>query len=247
MALRFGRPTEPGWVSCADFLADPGSFPRWRAELGRWLREQYGDAPDRTTAGYVATWYLSVPGYLAALLFHHERRVPSLRPADVAFRIGRPRPRPDAVAAVAPGFACLPDDPAAGGPEAVVVPDEQALAAVLRGRFCAHAARFVAAFAPQTRLGKRTLWAAATDALDNSLWLAGRYGGDERGGVLDAAMVLGDGPSPFTSSSTLRPAVVADDDGAAVWTRRRESCCFHYLLDGGKGPCGTCPRVHPKA
>lgn len=240
--VRFGLPTTPGWVTCASFLATPDAFGRWRAALARWLRGQYDDSPDQTTAGYVMTWYLTVPAYVGALLFHHERRVPSLRPADLAFRTAYPRPHPGSVAVLSPGFACLPDDPAArdrSAPGVVVAPDEAALAALLRGRYVEHARRFVEAFAPQVRFGKHTLWAAATDALDSALWQAGRHAGDEGAGVLDAALVLDSGVKPLTAGSTLRP------EGGA-WTRRRESCCFHYLLENGKGPCGTCPRISPK-
>ncbi|WP_157440624.1 (2Fe-2S)-binding protein [Actinokineospora inagensis] len=239
--LRFGLPDDrSGWTGCDEFLRTPDAFTRWHAGLASWLVDRYADSPDRTTAGYVMTWYLWVPGYLASLLFHHERRVPSLRPADLAFRMASPRPHPDGIAVLSPRFACLPDDPAAGTPEATVVPDERALAALLRGRFATHAARFVDVYGPQVRLGRRMLWAAATDVLDTSLWLAGRYGGAEDEGVLDAALVLGDGPAPFTSGSTLRPV----PDG--TWTRRRESCCFHYLLAAGQGTCESCPRLARK-
>jgi hypothetical protein len=136
-------------------------------------------------------------------------------------------------------FVCLPDDPAAGTRDATVVPDEQALAAVLRGRFTAHAARFIEAFSPEVRFGRHTLWAAATDALDDSMLLAGRYGGDEGEGVADAALLLPARLGPLTSASTIRPL-------GTGWTRRRESCCFHYLLEQGKGPCSTCPRILPR-
>ena len=239
IAVRSGMPADPGWVTCASFLATPDAFGRWRAALARWLRSEYADSPDQTTAGYVMTWYLTVPAYVGTLLFHYERRVPSLRPADLAFRMAYPRPHPEAIAVLSPGFACLPDDPAAGTPDAVVVPDEAALAGLLRGRFIEHARRFIDVFGPQARFGRRTLWAAATDALDSSLWQAGRYGGDESAGVLDAALVLGSGDKPLTSGSTLRPSA----DG---WTRRRESCCFHFLLENGEGACETCPRLCAK-
>jgi FhuF-like iron-sulfur protein len=240
-SLRVGVPAdEPGWVNCGRLLSDNAGFATWRSSLASWLRSRYGDAPERTTAGYVMTWYLAVPGYLAALLFHHERRVPSLRPEHLAFRMARPRPHPESVAVLDPGFVCLPDDPAAGTPAATVVPSEASLAAVLRGRFTAHAARFITAFAPTVRFGRHTLWAAATDALDDSMLLAGRYGGDEGAGVLDAALVLPSRVQPLTSGSTMRRAETG-------WTRRRESCCFHYLLERGQGPCSTCPRVLPKS
>lgn len=239
--LRFGLPDDPtGWVNCSALLADPTGFDHWRKSLGRWLTDRYGDAPDQTTAGYVMYWYLFVPGYLAALLFHHERRVPSLRPDALAFRMAEPRPHPEAIAVLKPSFVCLPDDPAAGTQLATVVRDEHALAALLRARYIEHAARFVHAFGPTARFGRHTLWAAATDVLDAGLWFAGRYGGDEDAGVLDAELVLDQHYPPLTSASTLRPA-------DHCWTRRRESCCFHYLLEAGKGVCETCPRLTPKA
>lgn len=246
VSLRLGAPEDSThWVNCARLLSEAGGFDRWRKELAGWLIDRYGEAPERTTAGYVMSWYLSVPGYLAALLFHHERRVPSLRPEHLEFRMARPRPHPDSIVLLDSRFACLPDDPAAGTADAFVVADERALATVLRGRFVAHASRFVAAFGPTVRFGRHTLWAAATDALDNAMWLAGRYGGDEAAGVLDAALLLPEREAPLTSCSTLR--AVPDERGATTWTRRRESCCFHYLIESGQGVCDTCPRIRRKA
>jgi hypothetical protein len=243
VSLRVGEPADSdNWVNCASLLSDTGLFDEWRASLADWLVDRYGEAPERTTAGYVMVWYLSVPGYLAALMFHHERRVPSLRPEHLSFRTARPRPHPDSIAVLDGRFVCLPDDPAAGTPDATVVPDERTLAAVLRGRFTAHAARFVSAFGPTVRFGRHTLWAAATDALDDAMLLAGRYGGDEAAGVVDGALLLPARYAPLTSASTMRPV----PDSHTEWTRRRESCCFHYLLECGKGPCSTCPRVLPK-
>ncbi|AOS61187.1 (2Fe-2S)-binding protein [Actinoalloteichus hymeniacidonis] len=235
---------DAGWSRCSSLLDDPASFTRWRELLSGWLIENYGAAPERTTAGYVMSWYLSVPGYLGALLFHTARRVPSLAPEHTAFRLAEGRPHLDGIALTGEAFACLPDDPAAHTSAATVVADEHALADLLRARFAGHAARFVAAFAPGTRLGRRMLWAAATDVLDTTLWLAGQMCGDEDGGVADAALVLGTAADPlldpFTSVSTMYRVSV--DDGER-WTRRRGSCCFHYALPGSPQACTTCPRV----
>jgi hypothetical protein len=245
--LRTGMPAEDGWWRCSDLLADPTLFDEWRTRLGAWLRERHGVAPVRTTAGYVMTWYLTVPAYVGALLLHHERRVPTLRPEELAFRLGGDRPHPDGMSLLGDSFYCLPSDADSASPSATVVPDEHALAAVLRARYIAHAARFVAAFGPRSPLGKRMLWAAATDALDNSLWRAGLQGGTaqtEGAGVADAALVLADRYAPLTSASTLR--MTEGPDGHREWTRRRESCCFSYLLPG-EPECATCPRVCPKS
>nr|WP_073480294.1 (2Fe-2S)-binding protein [Streptoalloteichus hindustanus] len=254
MELRLGLPASAGdgagsdqWVRCADLLANPAGFLTWRERLGSWLAATYDltEVPERTTAGYVLSWYLHVPAVLGATLFHTARRVPSLRPEDLAFRVADGRAHPDGVALLAGGFACLPDDPAAGLPDSTVVADEQALAALLRARYVGHAARFVAAFGPTARFGRRMLWAAATDALDGAAWLAGRALHDEGGGVANAALLLPDARDvtsgdPLTSGSTL--CAVTDATGRTAWTRRRESCCFHYVLPNAEA-CVTCPRV----
>lgn len=246
LEIRLGAPEcdagQPrGWRGCAEMLGDPDAFTRWRATLADWLTAEFGDAPDRTTAGYVQAWYLQVPAYLAALLFHHERRVPSLRPEHLSFRIAEQgRPHPDGIALDATEFACLPGDPAADTPGVTVVSSEESLAGLLRARYASHAAEFVRAYGPTVRFGRHALWAAATDGLDVCLWRAGRLGGDEGAGVADAALVLPDALPPFTSASTMR--TTCGEGGKLAWTRRKQSCCYHYLVDGGNGECSTCPR-----
>jgi hypothetical protein len=237
------RDVPDGWIRCADLLEKPERFGKWRGLLGDWLLREHDAAPDRTTAGYVLTWYLHVPAYVGALLLHHERRVPSLKPEELAFRLADDQPHPEGMAVLGDAFHCLPTDPGSARQEATVVRDERALAAVLRARYLAHAARFVQAYAPVSRLGRRTLWAAATDALENSLWWAGRQGGTpeaEGAGVADAALVLDAVHPPLTSASTLR--LTEGADGNREWTRRRESCCFSYLLPA-EPECDGCPRT----
>ncbi|GHG38091.1 MULTISPECIES: (2Fe-2S)-binding protein [Amycolatopsis] len=228
-----------GWIRCSELLETPSHFGEWRGLLGDWLLREHSSAPAPTTASWVLTWYLHVPAYVGALLWHHERRVPSLKPAELAFRLSDDRPHPDGMAVLGDAFHCLPTDPGSARPEATVVRDERALAAVLRARYLAHAAQFVRAYAPISRLGRRTLWAAATDALENSLWWAGRQGGTpeaEGAGVADAALVLDERYPPLTSASTLRLTESRE------WTRRRESCCFSYLLPSS-AECDGCPRT----
>jgi hypothetical protein len=243
--IRSDLPPNGHWLRCSDVLADPAQFESWQGRLSDWLSERHGEAPRRTAAGYIMSWYLHVPAYVGALLLHHERRVPSLCPSELAFRLCDDRPHPEGMAVLGEAFHCLPSDPGSSRPEATVVADERALAAVLRARYIAHTAQFVRAYTPVSGLGKRMLWAAATDALDNCLWWAGRQGGTaetEGAGVADAALVLESRFAPLTSASTLR---LSQADGHRKWTRRRESCCFSYLL-AGEPECEGCPRTYPK-
>jgi hypothetical protein len=249
--LTTGDPDDSGthWVRCADLLDDPRLIAAWADRVTAWLDDGHGEAPDRTVAGYLLSWYLTVPAQAAALLFHTARRVPQIRPADLAVRFGPDHPRPDRIALLSDRFACLATDPAAAGPDATPVADDAALAAVLRDRYATHASPFLTvlcdALGERMRFGRRTLWASATDSLDGAFWRIGQYCGQEGVGVANAALVLPAPLAPFTSASTLRPTGgdPGGDPAADGWTRRRESCCFHYVLRTGVGPCATCPRV----
>lgn len=238
MSFRLADPQGTGWTGCAQALTDPHFFDRWREVVRRWLAEQHPDVPERSTAGYVLQWYLGVPTYLGAMLFHSARRVPELAPRQLAFQSG-----PGWVEAVAlrPGrFWCLPGDPAAAHPDAAVVHDETALGAVLRREVVSHAAQFLRSYGPTVRFGRRTLWAAVTDGLDTALLLAGRSFGSAEAGAADARLVLAERYEPLTAASTI--CLVTDDRGREHWTRRRGSCCFSYALSGME-PCATCPRT----
>jgi hypothetical protein len=237
--LRHGLPTPSNtWVRCTDLLA---GLAGWTGDVAAWLRAEYGEAPDRVVVGYALSWYLTVPAQAAAVLFHTSRRVPALGPADLAVRFDGGTPRPAGTALLAESFACLADDPAADHPHATPVADETALADLLRARYAAHAARFLAALGTalgdRVRFGRHTLWASATDALDGAFWRTGEYCGNESAGAANAALVLPAAIAPFTSASTMRP------DSDTGWTRRRDSCCFHYVLRSGLGACTTCPRL----
>jgi len=233
------------WIECEHALSDPAFFPWWRAAVAPRLAQQYAPVPDQvvvpeqTTGGYVLLWYLAIPSYLGGLLFHSARRVPSLEPRQLRFRLESAALQE---VALRPGrFWCLPSDPDAGHPDAVPVPDEASLAAVLRHQVIAHATRFLAVYGPQVCFGRHTQWAEVTDRLDKALLLAGHAFGSPQPGAADARLVLADGEKPLTSASRIRQ--VTDDRGRVHWTRRRGSCCFLYALPGVAHPCASCPRL----
>ncbi|MDQ4102251.1 MAG: (2Fe-2S)-binding protein [Actinomycetota bacterium] len=237
------------WITCDHVLSNPSFFMQWRitaaqrlAERHPGLLEDFTAVPEKTTAGYVMQWYLVIPTYLGAVLFHSARRVPSLAPQQLGFRLDPSAERELQEVALRPGrFWCLPDDPDAEHPDAIPVPDEAALGAVLRREVIAHATRFLAVYDPQVRFGRRTQWATVTDVLDSGLLLAGRSFGSPQAGAADARLVLAGGEKPLTSPSTI--CVVTDERGRTHWTRRRGSCCFLYALPGIERPCASCPRV----
>jgi len=233
------------WIGCDRALSDPSFFSWWHMMVSQRLMRQYAPTqdratvPDRTTVGYVLRWYLVVPSYLGALLFHSTRRVPCLAPQQLGFRL-------DAAAVTGitlrPGrFWCLYSDPEVGHRDASPVAHEVALGAILRQQVIAHAARFLAIYGPLVRFGCHAQWATVTDVLDKALLFAGQSFGSPQDGAADAQLVLGSGEKPLTSSSTIRQVI--DDNGRAHWIRRRGTCCFLYAMPGVEQPCASCPRV----
>jgi FhuF 2Fe-2S C-terminal domain len=226
-------------IGCEQALSDPSFFTRWRARVAQRLAEQHTYVPEQTTAACVLQWYLRIPTYLGATLFHSTRRVPTLQPRQLGFRLD---PACLQEVELYPGrFWCLPGDPDAGHPDAVQVPDVAALGAILRREVVAHAARFLKVYGPTVRFGRHTQWATVTDVLDSALLRVGRSFGSAQAGAADARIVLAQREDPFTTASTTYE--VTDERGRTHWTRRRGSCCFFYALPGIEHPCVSCPRM----
>ena len=138
----------------------------------------------------------------------------------------------------------MPGDPDAGHPDAVPVPDEASLGAVLRDQVIGHATRFLAVYGPQVRFGRHTQWAEVTDRLDKALLLAGRSCGSAQAGAADARLVLADGEKPLTSASRIRQ--VTDDRGRVHWTRRRGSLSLRAARGGASDAGPLAAALHER-
>ncbi len=226
-----------GWVVCSDLLDRPGRLVGWQQDAAA----AYGGGVDDgrlTGQGLVLDWWLAAIALPAVGVFHLDRRVPELTPDRVWLRLGVPGSPADTTAVTSTGFGCLPDDPAAGDSSARVLDDLDVLARLLRARVVAHARQLLAVYAPTTRIGRRGLWAAVTDAVDVAFLAAGWVSGDMSRAADEADLVLR--APPLVGGSTLHQIV--DERGRSHWTRRRYSCCYLYRVPE-VAACVTCPRV----
>lgn len=141
-----------GWIPAADLTTRPEAVRELIAHDARQGLARYGRPlrPD-VAAGFGlhrVVWPLSL---LFTLPWFLERRVLLLGPEDVSVRRGADRVeltvRPEA-------FACLPDDPAGGVPQARTVPDANALATELRCALGGFLEPVLAAFRPEVRRGR---------------------------------------------------------------------------------------------
>lgn len=186
-STRLGLPHDaasgpPGeWVCCA--AVDARFVARWERELDARLSGTLGRSHPQTCSGYVLDWYAGVPARLGGMAFALGHRVPRLDRHALAFHLHAEHRFPTGVAVLDPRFWCLPDDPAAGHTDATVVPDADALDAVLRAQVKAHADDFLADYSSGARLPRRQRLGAFLDALDSGL----RMGAESRGIAGDEA------------------------------------------------------------
>ncbi|MEV4557701.1 (2Fe-2S)-binding protein [Kitasatospora sp. NPDC049285] len=224
--------TGPGWTTAAALAADPAALDAMIAHDERLGVDLYGAAPrPDVTAGFSLHRYVWPVALAFTLPWFLERRVPRL-PADrVAINrtTGELTVRPAA-------FSCLPDDPAAGRPDARPVPDRAALDDALRTALAEHLTPVLDAFRPRMRRGPRTLWAMATDDVVDGLWYLSTLLGEEPRAVaaLDALLPGTGAAAPFVGTPGFR-----EEDGAR--TRTRVSCCLFYTVRPAEA-CFSCPR-----
>lgn len=237
------EPPGPGWFPAAALLA-PGS-PELAEGLARSVA-RYPGAERRVSGSLFInaySWYLpaaAVAAYLA------ERRAPDLSIEHVALRYrtytwheggeSGEGERID-VRFLGGRFAALPDDPAAGHPDAQILPDAGALRDWLRARLEAHLGPLFDAVAAQTRLGRRAQWSLAADAIALRFLHAGELLGDaERGQAEGLALVRAAG-SPLRNPAT--GYFTLEVGGHCETFRARGGCCLYYRVEPGEN-CATC-------
>ena len=239
LSVRLDWPEDrTGWVGCAavdaDFIAD------WEARIDPQVRRMYGRTHPMAVSGFALDWYAAMAGVVGGACFRQGRRVPRLDRAALAFRCHPEEQYPEAVALLDPRFWCLSDDPAAGHRDADAVPDETALAAVLRGQVRAHADDFLAGYAGGAKLARRHRLGAFFDGLDTGVW----YGGAAEAGAAREVLRLGalvlPGATPeFSERSTVYP--LTDARGRDHLSRRRVGCCYYYKVTARRGLCHLPP------
>jgi hypothetical protein len=171
------------------------------------------------------TYWLAMPAVLGWAV---ARRVPLLDAANVAVRLGTDDHRVQ-LGMYRPVVAVLPDDPAAGHPDAVVAGGEAELLAVLRDTLLdRHVAPLVAATRERVRIGAHTLYGQLAAGVTYVLTAAGELLADPVGAGAALLEALG-----MTRLADLREA---PEGGLCV---RRSTCCLAFVVPGLGGQ--TCP------
>lgn len=179
-------------------------------------------------------WRLLTPAVAAFLT---ERRLPDLGAANVALRFGETG-FTEGLAFLGPRFFCLPEDPEAGEPDAIVLGSgEDMIEEARRALSETHVSALVPALRERgVRRGTRALQRAAADVCAEAFVFVGRGLGREAEGLGSAEILLG-GISRISAPVNYR---VLEYPGGSEATRVRNTCCLYYKT--GNGTCFTCPR-----
>lgn len=230
-------PSGAGWIGAAALAAGgPGldAFLAW--DEAQVLRDHGQRARPDVVASFGLHRYAWPACLLITLPWFLHRRVPRLPVTHVAYdrTAGRMAVRPVS-------FACLPDDPAAALPGAVVVADQEALRAEVRAAVAEHLEPVLAGFGPRMRRRGRALWGMATDEVVEGLWyVASLLGADEeRRAVRELELLLPGSTEPYVGCAAFR--VLTGPHGEPLPTRDRASCCMFYTVRP-QDTCATCPR-----
>ncbi|WP_333779055.1 (2Fe-2S)-binding protein [Streptomyces sp. IBSBF 3136] len=230
-------PPGDGWLTTAGLArggCDLDTFLAWDEaqvlrDYGRPARPDVVASLGLHRYAWPASLLITVPWFLC-------RRVPRLPVTHVSYdRVaGRMAVRPAS-------FACLPGDPAAALPGAVVVAGEEALRAEVCAAVAEHLEPVLAAFGPRMRRRGRALWGMATDEVVEGLWYVARLlgGAEEARAVRELEMLLPGATRPYVGAAAFR--TLTGPAGEPLPTRDRTSCCMFYTVRP-EDTCATCPR-----
>ncbi|WP_069812981.1 (2Fe-2S)-binding protein [Streptomyces sp. TP-A0874] len=227
--------TGAGWVTAADLAAGGEAVDYFLAEESKLLSEYGTPGRPDVVAGFGLHRYAWAACLLITLPWFLLNRVPRVPVEAVSYHRGIGR-----MTLWTDGFACLPDDPAAGSPLARVVPDAEALRAEVRSAVAEHLAPVMEGFRPRMRRGRRALWGMATDEIVEGLWYIAHLLDEERRAMAELGMLLPGSTDPYVGGSSFRQ--LTGPQGESLPTRDRASCCLYYTMRP-EATCVTCPRT----
>lgn len=238
--LQLGEPAGHRWLAL-DALADDGldlvlagAEPRAGG-----ARDYLGASVAAMLADTVVT-----AGWPALLT---ERRLPDLRPANLAAHRHETEGWFDRITLRQPTFTALPDDPAAGHPHVTVVGDVGDLHRRFAHRLATAVAPWFDAVRRRVPFGRRGMWGQVADDLcGTALWTARRAGLSQHAAWEESHAVV-NLIADVVPELKVRPRLFPVRwSGGETLFQVKGTCCLWYKTQPAPDPCGdgyctTCP------
>lgn len=242
--------------------------PRLRAQLGlvndaEWLqpaaffteanlaaaRERIEAVYQTSSPNVVANLILS--GYswslvaVSAASYLHEKRVLDLRPENVRIHWDQGYQYGDRLAVVNGHFMALADDPAAGHPDATLLPNQEALRSAFLQQLEGHFACVLSWLGQHLQVNPRAVWPSLADRCASFVfWLLSEVAAAPRTPEAIAAELraLTQREGGALVNRRIDLITVEDASGAHHCFYRRATCCYAYRRPG-RPYCTTCPHL----
>lgn len=221
----------------ADLMVAEGAVP----VLFDQITSHHGPGHKLPAATHFLRALLREPVFLVAAGTYLTGRAPLLDVAHLWFpwRVNASFGRPMVTSTT---MAVLPDDPAAGHPDTIVVADTDAMNALAAERMVQAFSPMVNALHAHTRVGLRTLWGWVLDTLHFYMLNPARFLGRDAEAAWSRADALGEALIAAGAITRSRPRLFPfrADHPRGTWAVRG-TCCFDYKGDPEHGYCTTCP------
>lgn len=201
----------------------------------------YGYARWGATNNHVAASAF-ILGYLTRLVYPMvaqyvlRRRVPRVTLENLVFH--RTDGRIDATGLKRPQFAVLPDDPAAGHPDAEVLPSEADLYRRLKDwAFKSNVEIVIAALCRSVPASVKVSQNAVAASCAQALHRLYSHGADKSRVLRDAETFFGDPSSLIYRQVSME---VIEHEGKSGFFARRAGCCLVWRTREGNGYCSNC-------
>jgi ferric iron reductase protein FhuF len=235
--VQLGEPEGDGWIRATRFTGGDD-------DLYANILEGKGVTRGSTDTKLIASFFLHTYlwAYVGAGLgcFLVDRRVPELSPEQVAIHFNQ-QFTADNVALLSPTFACLPDDPAATHPDAVVLPCEEALRDRYREQLLAHMEPIIEWLTGYTTLSRRAMWLIVADRTATAIvWLYEQLSLPSQSAAEVEALLQQPG-TPLVGRTRIEHY---EWQGNRDWFLARAGCCLAYRLPTNYY-CDSCPVLSP--
>lgn len=245
VGARLDMPVATDWLTPVELFAPPATH--LTALIQATQKRLHTSAANKIGGALIQAyqWPLIATAVAAFLV---DRRVPALDPQQVRLHLPLveqgetedvgPPPR---VAYHSGRFAALPDDPAAEHPDALIVPNRDALRDYLRNELEAHFGWVIERLSAAVGCNQRSLWLYVTDRVAGTLsWLMQEQ---DKQSCLACINREADGLIRMVDSPLFNKKVGYFEltyQGQRQVYLDRATCCFWYKTDGGDY-CATCP------
>jgi ferric iron reductase protein FhuF len=226
------KDSQPDWLSAADLAAESSSH------IGELLRRVLSKYKADGLHPPAALWfghYAYAIEIVSIACFMIERCVPDLSLANLKFRFDNVGDV-ESIAWIGRSFAALPDDPAAGSPDCIILSTHEALRNYLRERLAESFTPVIEAVSSNSGMGKPGLWALAADYTAYAFTTLAEMLGDETLGVEESRLFS----ATNSKLSVKRDFIPIEHIGTTHYLLERTSCCLYYKVEGG-GYCHSCP------